>query len=72
MAQENVQALRYFTKADNGLTQSWHGTVYLNPPYAQPHIENFADKMIDEVTAGHVTASQPRMASVSSQVRQAR
>jgi phage N-6-adenine-methyltransferase len=56
-AQGNVQALQYFTLADDGLAQPWHGKVWLNPPYAQPHIENFADKMIEEVTAGRVTAA---------------
>jgi phage N-6-adenine-methyltransferase len=56
-AQRTVQALRHFTLADDGLAQPWHGSVYLNPPYAQPHIENFADKMIAEVAAGRVTAA---------------
>ena len=50
-AQTTVQALRHFTQADDGLKQAWLGTVWLNPPYAQPHIEHFADKLIEEVTA---------------------
>lgn len=53
-AQRTVQASKYFTLADDGLTQPWHGSVFLNPPYAQPHIENFADKMIAEVAACRV------------------
>jgi phage N-6-adenine-methyltransferase len=56
-AQRTVQALRYFSLADDGLAQPWHGNVYLNPPYAQPHIENFADKMIAEIAACRVTTA---------------
>nr|MDQ3960017.1 phage N-6-adenine-methyltransferase [Pseudomonadota bacterium] len=28
-----VQAGCYFTAADNGYTQEWHGRIFLNPPY---------------------------------------
>jgi phage N-6-adenine-methyltransferase len=56
-AQKTVQALRYFTLKDDGLEQDWRGTVWLNPPYAQPFIENFADKMIAEIKALHVTSA---------------
>lgn len=53
-AQEIVKAKKYFSKEDNGLTQAWHGRVWLNPPYAQPHIANFVSKMVDEWNLGHV------------------
>lgn len=53
-AQRTVKASKYFTLADDGLKQPWHGSVFLNPPYAQPHIENFADKMIAEIAACRV------------------
>jgi phage N-6-adenine-methyltransferase len=56
-AQEIVQAARYFTKADDGLTQEWHGRVWLNPPYAQPLIADFVAKMCSERAAGRVTAA---------------
>jgi ParB family chromosome partitioning protein len=56
-AQRTVQALRYFTLSDDALNQPWHGTVYLNPPYAQPLIENFADRMIAEVSSSRVTSA---------------
>jgi hypothetical protein len=29
----NVPALRYWTQADDGIAQPWHGKVYMNPPY---------------------------------------
>jgi ParB family chromosome partitioning protein len=56
-AQEVVDAERYFTKADDGLTQEWRGCVWLNPPYAQPLIADFVSKMVAERVAGRVTAA---------------
>jgi ParB family chromosome partitioning protein len=55
-AQATVSAERFFTKDDDGLTQEWHGRVWLNPPYAQPLIANFVDKMVSERISGRVTA----------------
>jgi phage N-6-adenine-methyltransferase len=47
-----VAARHFFTKADNGLEQSWQGfeSVYINPPYTQ----EWYRKIADEVTAGAV------------------
>lgn len=56
-AQEHVQATDYFTKETNGLEREWHGRVWLNPPYAQPHIADFASKMVEEYRAGRVSAA---------------
>jgi phage N-6-adenine-methyltransferase len=56
-AQRTVKAKRYFTKADDGLKQEWHGRVWLNPPYAQPYIAEFVSKMCGERKAGRVTAA---------------
>jgi phage N-6-adenine-methyltransferase len=54
IAQRTVKASKFFTIETYGLAQEWKGTVWLNPPYAQPLIANFADKMIAEIGAGHV------------------
>jgi phage N-6-adenine-methyltransferase len=32
---ENAKCSRYFTVADNGLSQRWRGKVFMNPPYGR-------------------------------------
>ena len=48
-ANKTIMATEIFTIADNGLNKTWHGNVWLNPPYSQPIIEHFADKLIYEL-----------------------
>ena len=31
-----VPCNRYFTQADDGLAQDWHGRIWMNPPYSNP------------------------------------
>jgi phage N-6-adenine-methyltransferase len=57
LAQQTVKAATFYSKDDDGLSKDWHGRVWLNPPYAQPYIAQFADKMLAELAAGHVTQS---------------
>ena len=55
IAQKTVQAERYFTKDQDGLKQEWNAqTVWLNPPYAQPFIQQFTEKMVAELKAKRV------------------
>lgn len=56
-AQKLVQASKFFTVKDDGLRHDWHGRVWLNPPYAQPLIAQFVEKLLIEHLAGRVKAA---------------
>lgn len=56
-ANRTVGAEKFFTESDNGLDKPWFGKVWLNPPYAQPAIAHFADKMVEEWGNGDVEAA---------------
>lgn len=55
LANEAVRAARIFTIEDDGLTKEWCGRVWMNPPYSQPHIAQFMDKLASEYESGNVT-----------------
>lgn len=52
-----VKAERFFDSQTNGLAQDWKGRVWMNPPYAQPLIGQFCDKLVDSVAIGNVSAA---------------
>jgi phage N-6-adenine-methyltransferase len=54
-ANKIVRANEFYSETDNGLTKQWNGKVWLNPPYAQPLIEKFVEKMVEERSSGRVT-----------------
>ena len=54
VANEVVGAYRYYTAADDGLTKPWQGRVWMNPPYAQPFIAQFAERLVETFTSGEV------------------
>lgn len=54
LAQQTVQAGEFFTIDDDGLQREWNGRVWLNPPYAQPAIQHFMQKTVDEFKAGRM------------------
>jgi len=56
-AQRTVRASVFYTKETDGLTKDWNGNIWLNPPYAQPFISHFADKMIEELDNGNVSSA---------------
>ena len=48
---DNAKCQKYFTITENGLAQSWHGNVWLNPPYGR-EIGAWVKKAYNEVMGG--------------------
>jgi phage N-6-adenine-methyltransferase len=48
-ANETVKATVFYTEETNGLDKPWSGNVWMNPPYAQPAMTDFAEKLIEEL-----------------------
>jgi phage N-6-adenine-methyltransferase len=53
-ANQIVQAAQYFTRDDDGLTQPWHGRVWMNPPYAPPLLGQFVNRLVEHIKTGDV------------------
>lgn len=45
IANARVKAARYYSVDDNGLLWAWEGRIWLNPPYSQPEIGLFVEKL---------------------------
>lgn len=54
-ADKTVQAIRYYTRADDGLARPWHGRVWLNPPY-----DTFAPKFFVKFCAEYAAGNVPQ------------
>lgn len=50
----NVPAKKYYTAFEDGLSQTWEGRVYMNPPYGR-EISDWIDKLLEEHRRGNVT-----------------
>jgi ParB-like chromosome segregation protein Spo0J len=53
-AQQHVNANSYYTRHTDGLIQRWHGRVFLNPPYAMPHVRDFVTKLVTSYRGGDI------------------
>ncbi len=54
-ANDIVGAATFYTAADDGLSKPWAGRVWLNPPYAQPLMAMFAERVAGEYRAGRIS-----------------
>ena len=54
-ANEVVGATVFYSLHDNGLEKPWAGRVWMNPPYGQPLIAQFSQKLALHVRSGEVT-----------------
>lgn len=56
VAQRTVEARHFYTEADDGLAQPWHGNVYMNPPYGDA-IVPWVERLITAYTSGEINAA---------------
>jgi ParB family chromosome partitioning protein len=57
VANKQVRASKFFTAEQDGLNREWFGCVWLNPPYGQPLIADFAKKVVTEWQSGRIQAA---------------
>lgn len=55
LANQVVDAHKFFTVADNGLAQPWFGKVWLNHPFGRGANKLWIDKLVSEYLSGRVT-----------------
>lgn len=56
-ANETVGAAKFYTAEDDGRENEWAGNVWMNPPYAQPLIADFSNKIAESYERGDVSSA---------------
>jgi hypothetical protein len=54
VANKVIKAARFYSEEDDGLSKVWKGRVWMNPPYSQPLVAQFGEKLIESFQAGTV------------------
>lgn len=54
IANRTVKAKIIFTAEDDGRMQTWRGRVWMNPPYAQPLMNDFAEAVSSKYESGEI------------------
>ena len=54
VANRTVKAKQIFTMDTDGRAQQWTGRVWMNPPYAQPLIADFAEAVSSKFDSGEI------------------
>lgn len=54
IANKSVKATAYYTEEDDGLAWDWEGRIWMNPPYAQPLISHFCEKLTWDLDNGFI------------------
>jgi ParB family chromosome partitioning protein len=54
IANKIVEAEQFYTQKQNGLTKKWAGNVFLNPPYKQPEVSEFTNKLSNDYMVGEI------------------
>ena len=54
IANQTVKAKTIFTAENDGLAQTWRGRVWMNPPYAQPLMSDFAEAVSAKFESGEI------------------
>ncbi len=54
-ANKTVKATCYYTAENDGLKQKWKGTVWLNPPYDHPIVDDFCQLLVEKVETEEVS-----------------
>ena len=55
VANKVVGATEFYTQEQNGLSLPWVGRVWMNPPFRQPDVWNFCERLAEQVANGSVT-----------------
>ena len=48
VANKTVKATTFYSIEDDGLSKTWTGNVWMNPPYASGLVNKFIDKLVEE------------------------